>query len=62
MTVNTSNVVQLDLPQESINKWEVTIEVEPRFAFLLVVIKAMIMRKGIRIHHTFKNDPRRRLN
>lgn len=58
--MGSNNVVTLDLPQESENRWEVTIEFKPRFSFLLVVIKALIKRKAIRIHHTFKSDPRRR--
>lgn len=58
--MGSNNVVTLDLPQESKNKWEVSIEFKPRFSFLLVVIKALVTRKAIRIHHTFKDDPRRR--
>lgn len=55
-------IVQLRLPQEAENAWEVTIEVKPRFAFLRAVLLAMVTRRPIRIHHTFTSDPRRRKN
>lgn len=51
-------VVQLKLPQEAANTWEVTIEVSPCFAFLRTVLLAMVTRRPIRIRHTFINDPR----
>lgn len=60
--MNDGKVVQLGLPQEAENTWEVTIEVKPRFAFLRAVLLAMVTRQPIRIHHTFANDPRRRKN
>lgn len=53
-------VVQLRLPQQVSNTWEVTIEVKPRFAFLASVLLAMVTRQPIRIRHTFVNDPRTR--
>jgi hypothetical protein len=56
-----TNVLQIHLPQEAVNRWEVTVEVKPRFAFLRVVLVAMFTRKTIRIHHTFTCDPRRRV-
>lgn len=58
--MHDGKVVALQLPQEAENRWEVTIEVRPRFAFLRAVLLAMVTRQPIRIHHTFNNDPRRR--
>lgn len=58
--MSDGKVIQLQLPQEADNQWEVTIEVKPRFAFLRAVLLAMVTRRPIRIHHTFTNDPRTR--
>lgn len=55
-------VIQLKLPLEADNTWEVAIDVKPRFAFLRAVLLAMVTRRPIRIHHTFTNDPRTRKN
>lgn len=60
--MSDGKVVQLQLPREAENRWEVTIEVVPRLAFLRAVLLAMETRRPIRIHHTFINDPRLRKN
>ena len=40
------------------NEWVVTILVEPKLAFLWAVFKAVVLvRKPIKITHTFKSNP-----
>lgn len=38
-------------------EYRVSIDVDCNLGFLLCVLKAMFLRKGIRINHTFDNDP-----
>jgi len=54
-----NKVVQLhQSSQEAENKWVVTILVEPKWAFLWVVFKAVVLlRRPIRITHTFTDYP-----
>lgn len=54
-----NNVVKLhQLSQEAENKWVVTILVEPKWAFLWAVFKAVVLlKRPVRITHTFTDYP-----
>lgn len=54
-----NKVARLHQPsQEAENKWVVTILVEPKWAFLWAVFKAVVLlRRPVRITHTFTDYP-----